>query len=725
MAAELAGDLVDGDACPVCGSCEHPSPAERGTTAVTADDIEAAEVAATAAMSARSALESRVASTRATDEAQRSELQVLLEGRDPSRLDDELVASRATLGQAQAAASVLPRLGERLQQLRAERDALTGQVDSQRQAVATALTRAEAARGQAARAAESLAQGLREHAALCPCTGGRPGGMSTTDAAEAPDGAETPDEAALVGRHRVAVRTHRAATVSLRRLGEALGTLVTTTRTADATRDRLTAALTQHGFADVAAARAALLPADELARMTAQLRAIDTQRDQAEALLAQPEVSAAEQQPAPDLEALARVAATARDEATRARRAQTIAESAEHRLHDLAGEVHAILERIGPAEAEQAVVQELADCVAGTSANNTLRMRLSSYVLAARLEEVARLANERLQVMTEGRYTLVYSDALARRGARSGLGLRVVDAWTGASRETSTLSGGESFMASLALALGLGDAVRAEAGGFDLADAVRRRGLRHARRRQPRAGDGRARQPARGRTQPWASSATSASCASASPPSCGSPRARSAPASRWCPPSPRWPDARGRGEPRGHAPLRHVPAGKHREARSCPRWGAGTGLAVDPLGWLLLERLRRRAGADQVAVAVRAVDPADRRPVLGRRVDARPGRPPSCRSYGCSHSPASASRRVRRAAQRVVGRRPLAAADPVDLAADRDHRVAEPVELAEVLALGRLDHQRAGHRERHRRRVEAVVDQPLGDVVDGDAGRPW
>ena len=61
-------------------------------------------------------------------------------------------------------------------------------------------------------------------------------------------------------------------------------------------------------------------------------------------------------------------------------------------------------------------------------------------------------------------------------------------------------------------------------------------------------------------------------------------------------------------------------------------------------------------------------------------------------------------------------------ADPVDLAADRDHRLAEPVELGEVLALGGLDHQRAGHREGHRRGVEAVVDQPLGDVVDADAG---
>jgi exonuclease SbcC len=95
-------------------------------------------------------------------------------------------------------------------------------------------------------------------------------------------------------------------------------------------------------------------------------------------------------------------------------------------------------------------------------------MRLSSYVLAARLAEIATLANERLATMTDGRYTLEYTDARAAKGARSGLGLVVRDAWTGQPRETSSLSGGEAFMASLALALGLGDAVRAEAGGFDL-----------------------------------------------------------------------------------------------------------------------------------------------------------------------------------------------------------------------------------------------------------------
>ena len=94
-------------------------------------------------------------------------------------------------------------------------------------------------------------------------------------------------------------------------------------------------------------------------------------------------------------------------------------------------------------------------------------MRLSSFVLAARLEKVVALANERLQQMDSGRYLLEHSDARAGRG-RSGLGLHVLDQWTGRSRETSTLSGGESFMVSLALALGLADTVREESGGFDL-----------------------------------------------------------------------------------------------------------------------------------------------------------------------------------------------------------------------------------------------------------------
>jgi DNA repair protein SbcC/Rad50 len=85
-------------------------------------------------------------------------------------------------------------------------------------------------------------------------------------------------------------------------------------------------------------------------------------------------------------------------------------------------------------------------------------------VLAARLEEVAAAASHRLLRMTAGRYSLVHTDS-RRGGGRSGLGLLACDAWTGADRDTSTLSGGETFMASLALALGLADVVTEEAGG--------------------------------------------------------------------------------------------------------------------------------------------------------------------------------------------------------------------------------------------------------------------
>ena len=70
----------------------------------------------------------------------------------------------------------------------------------------------------------------------------------------------------------------------------------------------------------------------------------------------------------------------------------------------------------------------------------------AEFVLAARLEEVAAAASERLLKMTSGRYSLVHTDA-RRGGGRSGLGLLACDGWTGVDRDTSTLSGGETFLA--------------------------------------------------------------------------------------------------------------------------------------------------------------------------------------------------------------------------------------------------------------------------------------
>jgi exonuclease SbcC len=95
-------------------------------------------------------------------------------------------------------------------------------------------------------------------------------------------------------------------------------------------------------------------------------------------------------------------------------------------------------------------------------------MRLSAYVLAFRLSQVVAAANARLAGMSDRRYSLEH---VARRGAgetRGGLSLAVRDDWSGESRDPATLSGGETFVVSLALALGLADVVTHEAGDVDL-----------------------------------------------------------------------------------------------------------------------------------------------------------------------------------------------------------------------------------------------------------------
>jgi exonuclease SbcC len=109
-------------------------------------------------------------------------------------------------------------------------------------------------------------------------------------------------------------------------------------------------------------------------------------------------------------------------------------------------------------------LKALAELAAGRGSNR-LSMPLSTFVLAARLEQVAEAASLRLSRMSGERFTLAHTDVSRDRRTRAGLGLQVRDGWTGRTRDTATLSGGETFMTALALALGLADVVTAEAGG--------------------------------------------------------------------------------------------------------------------------------------------------------------------------------------------------------------------------------------------------------------------
>lgn len=119
-------------------------------------------------------------------------------------------------------------------------------------------------------------------------------------------------------------------------------------------------------------------------------------------------------------------------------------------------------------EREHTVVARLASVARG---DNRERVTFQRYVLATLLDEVLEVASLRLSDMSRGRYALRRgSETIDRRRSR-GLDLVVFDAETGTERAAQTLSGGESFLAALALALGLADAVTARAGGHRL-DAI-------------------------------------------------------------------------------------------------------------------------------------------------------------------------------------------------------------------------------------------------------------
>lgn len=124
--------------------------------------------------------------------------------------------------------------------------------------------------------------------------------------------------------------------------------------------------------------------------------------------------------------------------------------------------------KLNALESEYGVMGHLADVAAGTAHDNQYNLTFQNFVLAALLDDVLAAATARFRIMSRGRYQLVRS-IKGRDGRKTwGLDLAVLDEYTGQERGVATLSGGESFLAALALALGLADVVQAYAGGIHL-----------------------------------------------------------------------------------------------------------------------------------------------------------------------------------------------------------------------------------------------------------------
>ncbi|MFI6952518.1 AAA family ATPase [Nocardia sp. NPDC050408] len=508
MAAELAGQLTDGEPCTVCGSADHPAPARAAASAVSKDAEDAAAAAERAAEDARDRVLARItdlereidaliarggdadrvelaaALRAATDRYEDvSELAALSDSltaeltrlrTDESRLHDELRESDTRRGivttRIAAAAARLTELTDRLRtaagadetidRRRTRLDTLIGDATALRDARNDESAAIEQVTMIADRV-ESLALAagfIIERAADSVASGATPGRAAGPDASPgtAPEGAGSGD-AVIDADGAGAVADSAEASVDHR---GAVGSAVVE---ADARPRDDVALLKAYARVVTAASRTA----QRQSQIEAELVAADRARAHAEAVLAEPEIQAAASTEPGDLEELESAVAAAQTQLNAAVAAHAEAARRVNLLEDLGGQLWAAVDRIAPVQRAHDELAALAEVVAGRGANNR-RMSLRSYVLAARLEEVALAGSVRLRRMSGGRYEFVHSDKAGPRGRRGGLGLDIRDDYTGAVRPAKTLSGGESFMAALSLALGLADTVAAESGGVVL-----------------------------------------------------------------------------------------------------------------------------------------------------------------------------------------------------------------------------------------------------------------
>jgi exonuclease SbcC len=424
MAGELAAGLQSGEGCPVCGSIEHPAPAMRAARPVDGRALQDARSAETMLAEVRVRAQDRAATSR----AELAGAMAIAQGRPVETAEIVRRQAMAGLAEAREKAEALPTLQAALATATATLEDLAG-------------TRSEAA---------GRRQGLAGSIAALE---------ASTDAR-----AERLTTAAATFPSVVAHRDHLLSLASLlddwALAADDLDRARALRRRADAERAK---AVADAGFATLAEAlRAAEL---DLQAARSTVRDHEAKAVAVAARLADPDLAHADPHGVRvDLaEFRSEVAAleTARETAA----AQAAAATARcHQVELAAARVAQARSAARPLVDSAARLAALADTVAGRGQNHR-SMSLRSYVLAARLRQVADVASQRLKRMSDGRYEFVHSQEKESRGRSGGLGLDILDGYTGVVRPAKTLSGGESFLASLALALGLADVVASESGG--------------------------------------------------------------------------------------------------------------------------------------------------------------------------------------------------------------------------------------------------------------------
>ena len=412
QAGLLAESLTEGAPCPVCGSTHHPARALLPHTAPTQAQVEAARQAAAAAdrqaQTASAAAQSALAAANEAKISLRRDAETLLPERftAPEGTVPLTFALMTNVLAEESAALQTAQAGCAAQCRQAEADCRRkAQLEADRQA----KTRQRPALEQAAAEADRSAAAQNASADALE-------GQIAERRAALPYPRRADAQAALdkLEADRSALRT--GMDTAQRRLKQAEQTVAAAEAAVDALTAQQTAAQKE-------------LPARSAEELTAQQTAL-----------------------------------TAARETLRSREKQLSAQLLPNRK--TAAQYRAAAEARQTLESRWQWVSALAATAGGTLTSKQ-KIKLEAYIQMNYLDRILRYANTRLMQMTAGQYELERIGAENQR-SQSGLDLGVIDHYNGTRRSVKTLSGGESFKASLALALGLSDEVQSSAGGIRL-----------------------------------------------------------------------------------------------------------------------------------------------------------------------------------------------------------------------------------------------------------------
>lgn len=429
-ALNLAQNLVDGAPCPVCGATEHPAPATQGGENISQDQLDQALEEVNEVQGQLSQASEKVTKLAAQLEAQPCQL-------SPVQAREQLEEAKAALAAAKQAGEQARSCKTHITELNAELEALR----ADNQAAQTRLA------GDA-KEIQLLGEKIESDAASLSCQGFESVAAKVEYLSQLAAGLE---QLAKAGQElsQCQKRAQQAADSFAAQWAQASASFAELDSAANA----------QDGYAQACQAFAGL----DLTALKAAAASYEKSLSINQAAL--DELAGIELTPPP----LEQTQAQLEQAQAKTQACQTYAST----WQAFAGQVNAqlakldkLLARRSQASATDAQLLALASAANG---DNHARLTLSAWVLQAHFRQVLVFANERLGVIGAGRYELINVDSEEdTRQQKQGLGLAVVDHLSGTTRSPRTLSGGESFYVSLALALALADVVATQNGGIEM-----------------------------------------------------------------------------------------------------------------------------------------------------------------------------------------------------------------------------------------------------------------